>query len=268
MEIAAENAQNDALDSAISRASDNILKMAMLIEIGKSTPSHIITEDSISIAALLTIDFFLPSYMQIMGRLFVDIRNNKIEKAISVIQRMGGSCTRSTLIKNGHFTKKECDEIVESMLIGEILIEKRIKETKSTVYVLTTESKPLEIQSEELNNMFRTIRKLRTIHSFAMVEKNVAKSAKSDKEIEEYIDNHTYMCEDSSSSSSEVVKFAKSAKSAKLTYDIYENKFKTGAKPGERKCAELRRKRAEAALIKATPTHLDDYDNNTEAKVC
>lgn len=38
LEDAGEILHNDQLDSAIGRAQDNILKLAMLIEIGRSTP--------------------------------------------------------------------------------------------------------------------------------------------------------------------------------------------------------------------------------------
>ena len=72
--------------------------------------------------------------MQIMDRILSDVKTNKIEKAVSVIRRMGGNCTRSSLIQNGHFTKKECDEVVEAMVIGNILLEKKIKETKTLTY--------------------------------------------------------------------------------------------------------------------------------------
>jgi len=189
--IALENAGDDLscdhVNSAIGRAQDNILKLAMLLEIGKSTPSKEITAESLSIAALLVIDFYLPSFMQIMDRILSDEKTNKIEKAIAVIRGMNGTCTRSTLIKNGHFTKKECDEVVEAMVIGGILLEKKVKETGALTYILTTESKSLDINSNELSKMFselRTLRKFRKFHSFARDEKNPAKSAK----------NQTYMC--------------------------------------------------------------------------
>lgn len=80
----------------------------------------------------MMIDFYLPSFMQIMDRILSDVKANKIEKAISVIRRMGGTCTRSTLIQNGHFTKTECNEIVEAMVMGNILLERRVKGNENT----------------------------------------------------------------------------------------------------------------------------------------
>lgn len=194
LEDAGEILHNDQLDSAIGRAQENILKLAMLIEIGRSTPSHEITEESISIASLMMIDFYLPSFMQIMDRILSDVKANKIEKAISVIRRMGGTCTRSTLIQNGHFTKTECNEIVEAMVMGNILLERRVKETKTLTYILTTESKTLEMHSTELADMFSNLRKVSKVSSLANNTITSAKNAKSDKKITTDTTDNDYMC--------------------------------------------------------------------------
>jgi hypothetical protein len=73
LEDEGEKIQNESLDSAIARAEDNILKISMVLEIGKKEPSHEITKDSISIASLLVLDFFLPSFSQVMDRILSDI---------------------------------------------------------------------------------------------------------------------------------------------------------------------------------------------------
>jgi hypothetical protein len=152
LEDEGEKRQNESLDSAIARAEDNILKISMLLEIGKKEPSHEITKDSISIASLLVLDFFLPSFSQVMDRILSDIKTNKIEKAISVIRKMGGTCNRGTLIKNGHFKAKECDEIIEAMSIGSIVDVKKVKETKLVTYILKSDEKVVNIQSTELTD--------------------------------------------------------------------------------------------------------------------
>jgi hypothetical protein len=193
LEDEAEKKQDEALDSEVARIEDNILKLSMLLEIGKKEPSHEITEDSIATASLLALDFFLPSFIQLMDRLLSDVKNNKIERAISVIRRMGGTCTRSSLIKNGHFTARECDEIIEALVIGHIVEEKRVHETKGITYILISEAKPLVLQSTEvmskLNQLreirnVRKIRKIRNVHTFASDTKTSAKNAKSQKEID------------------------------------------------------------------------------------
>lgn len=189
LEDEAEKKQDEALDSEVARIEDNILKLSMLLEIGKKEPSHEITEDSIATASLLALDFFLPSFIQLMDRLLSDVKNNKIERAISVIRRMGGTCTRSSLIKNGHFTARECDEIIEALVIGHIVDEKRVHETKGITYILISEAKPLVLQSTEvmgkLNQLreIRNVRKLRNVRNTARNTKTVAKNAKSQKEI-------------------------------------------------------------------------------------
>lgn len=228
LEDEAEKKQDESLDSAVARIEDNILKVAMLIEIGKKEPSHEITEESIAIASLLALDFFLPSFMQIMDRLLSDVKTNKIEKAMSVIRKMGGHCTRSTLIKNGHFTAKECDEIIEAMVIGHIVEEKRIKETKGTTYILVSDAKPLTLQSTEITDLFdglRTIRTIRKLRTFAQDTESPAKFAKLDNK--NILSNNA--CEiDFLSETEKPAKSVKSAKNAKFDngqneQDIIEN---------------------------------------------
>lgn len=216
---------NDHIDSAIGRAQEHILKIAMLLEVGKSNPSHEITLESINIASLMVIDFFIPSFVQTVDRIMSDIKTNKIEKAIKVIRGMGGNCTRSTLIKNGHFTKKECDEIVEAMVLGGILLEKQIKETKTITYVLTTESKAIEIKSSKLSKMFHQFRTFRTFRSFAIDTNNLAKCAKSEEINKDTNENQTLDNVESIDSLCETAKLAKSANSAKIPEISIRQKF-------------------------------------------
>ncbi len=181
LEDEGEKIQNESIDSAIARAEDHILKISMLIEIGKNEPSYTVTGDSVSIASLLILDFFLPSFTQVMDRLLSDIKSNKIEKAISVIRRMGGTCTRSTLIKYGRFTARECDEITEAMVQGSIVDVKKVKETKLVTYIPKSDEKRINIQSTELTDLFsnlRDVRNLRNLHTYTRVEENVANFAK------------------------------------------------------------------------------------------
>lgn len=180
LEDEGEKVQNESLDSAIARAEDNILKISMLLEIGKKEPSHEITEDSISIASLLVLDFFLPSFSQVMDRILSDIKINKIEKAIAVIRKMGGTCNRGTLIKNGHFTAKECDEIIEAMVIGSIVDVKKVKETKLVTYLLKSDEKVVNIQSTDLTYLFANLRNLRNVRTYTVSTTNLAKIAKID----------------------------------------------------------------------------------------
>lgn len=158
-EDAAETMQNESLDSAIARAEDNILKIAMLLEIGKHEPSFEITQNSIKVASSLIYDFYLPSFMQIMDRIMSDVKNNKIEKAISIIRRSGGSCTVRKLSQNGHFYKKEAEELIESMVWNGILSEVKIKENGAIHYVLNTEKNSFKVNSTELSDMFTNFSK-------------------------------------------------------------------------------------------------------------
>lgn len=158
-EDTAETMQNESLDSAIARAEDNILKIAMLLEIGKRELSFEITQESIKVASSLIYNFYLPSFMQIMDRIMSDIKNNKIEKAISIIRKSGGSCTIRKLSQNGHFYKKEAEELIDSMVWNGILSEVKIKETGVTQYILNTERNSFKVNSTGLTDLFTNFSK-------------------------------------------------------------------------------------------------------------
>lgn len=211
LEDASERLNNESIDSAVGRSQEHILKIAMLLEIGKEEPSHEISEGSIALATTLVINFFLPSFTQIMDRILSDVQTNKIEKAIAVIRKMGGSCTRSTLVQNGHFIKKECDEIVEAMVFGNILEEKQITGTKKIVYILTSEATTLKIQSTSLTDKISELSNLSNLSTLAQDINYPAKIAKIVKNDEKQTQNAA--CEVGSYCySAKIAKIAKMAK--------------------------------------------------------
>ena len=93
---------------------------------------------------------------------------------------MGGTCNRGTLIKNGHFTAKECDEIIEAMVIGSIVDVKKVKETKLVTYILKSDEKVVNIQSTELTDLFANLRNVRNVRTYTVGVTTLANIAKID----------------------------------------------------------------------------------------
>lgn len=94
LENITDNILNGLLDSAAGRAQDYILKLAMLIEIGKTEQYFESTEESVQIASLLVINFFLPCFTSIRDQLFEDVKRNIIEKMLKIFRNKNGTCTK------------------------------------------------------------------------------------------------------------------------------------------------------------------------------
>jgi predicted transcriptional regulator len=141
LEKTAEESNNDILNSIIGRSQVHILKIAMLIELGKAQPSTTINIDSIEIAADWVINYYIPSIFETVGRLEEDIKNNKIEKVISIMRRRGGEVTHTRLLQDAHLVSREFNECISTMIESACIV--RTKE-KPTTYKLTTQRNPIK----------------------------------------------------------------------------------------------------------------------------
>ncbi|UGV41486.1 hypothetical protein J7W08_04125 [Methanococcoides orientis] len=83
----------------MGRASDYVLKISMLIEIGKKPISYTITKGSIEVAINLVGTYFLPSCIYVIERLEEDEKFNQIEKVLKKLRDKGGSCGHSDLLR-------------------------------------------------------------------------------------------------------------------------------------------------------------------------
>ena len=129
LEVSINKLGDRMLNSALGRYQIYILKLAMLIEIGKPNPNLIIHKDSMNLAIKLIIDYFLPSYQDVIGRLQEDVKNNQIEKVISVLRRMGNTGPRYKLLKNSKIKVKEFNEVLDTLLASNTISIKRITGT-------------------------------------------------------------------------------------------------------------------------------------------
>lgn len=215
LETTADNLNNDSINSAIGRAGDNILKIAMLLEIGMPEPSHTITVESVGVSYRLVTEFFLPSFVEITDRIYADVKNNKIEKAISVIKKSGGECSRSILIRNGHFSSGECNDIINTLIEGEIIEEKIIKSDNAkdkSIYILKKDTKTFKVESNELKEKFAVVSKVSKVRKYTTENNRI-------RDINLYsiysLDTDLYSSEDRFSCS-EAANFANSANQSEL----------------------------------------------------
>lgn len=116
LEEVCESQDNELLNAAVGRNQIHILKIAMLIEIGKATPSFCITEDSIKTAFNMVVSFFLPSMFDVISRLQSDAKNNQIERVIASLRNLGGKANRSKLLQNTHLKSKEFNECIDTLI--------------------------------------------------------------------------------------------------------------------------------------------------------
>lgn len=129
MEISVDKLRDRMLNSALGRYQIYILKLAMLIEIGKPEPSFCIHRESMDLSIKLIKDYFLPSYQDVINRLQEDAKNNQIEKVISVLRRMGNTGPRYLVLKNSKIKVKEFNEVLETLLASHTVSIKKIMNT-------------------------------------------------------------------------------------------------------------------------------------------
>jgi hypothetical protein len=185
LENITDNISDGLLDSAAGRAQDYILKLAMLIEIGKTEQSFEITEESVQLASLLVINFFLPCFTSIRDLLFEDVKHNMIEKMLKIFRNKNGTCTKSELITLGHFLKSERDSALEALQECGAVEEKIIAETKQHIYILKNDNKPkikIDSLAERFQNLeFKSVSRFSKLSSLTPDKECSAKFAKNDQ---------------------------------------------------------------------------------------
>ncbi|OPY16894.1 MAG: hypothetical protein A4E23_01641 [Methanomethylovorans sp. PtaU1.Bin073] len=130
------NTDNDAYAAATGRGQENTLKIAMLLEIGKSKPSFCITLDTMKYAADLVFNYFVPTTLDVCDRIQEDIRNNQIEKIISKLRKKGGVGYHSDVLRETKLVAKVFNECIYTMVESGAIKVYKEKETGKKTYVL------------------------------------------------------------------------------------------------------------------------------------
>jgi hypothetical protein len=145
IEEEADKLDHSIFSSAVGRSQIHILKLAMLIELGKEQISNTITKESIEIAASAVMSYFIPVLMDVVDRMQEDTKTNMIEKVISVLRRNGGAVQHTKGLHDSKLKSREFSEVIETLVESET-IEKIIEtETKKLYYILTEQKDKLDI---------------------------------------------------------------------------------------------------------------------------
>lgn len=135
IEDAADKADNSMLSSAVGRSQIHILKLAMLIELGKDPISTTITKESLAVSANAVVTYFIPTLMDIIDMMQEDVKNNQVEKVIYVIRRQGGAIQHTKALHDTKLKSKDFSEVIETLQESET-IEKVIETTTKKPYYM------------------------------------------------------------------------------------------------------------------------------------
>ena len=144
LEDEADEIDNDMLNSALGRSQVHVLKLAMLLEIGKNEPSFVLTKNSIEVAMYMVMNYFLPTCMNIISRLQEDVKFNQIEKCISVIRRLGGTTSHKLALQHSKLKAKEFNECIETMIESDTVKVFTEKGSNAKHYLLTESDKKIK----------------------------------------------------------------------------------------------------------------------------
>ena len=139
IELKVDNYNDGRFSSAIGRAEIYIFKLAMLIELGEADvdlQNFTISANSIDKATHMISNYFLPTMMGLLDRLQEDKKYNMIERVSAAIRELGGTTTRSILLRRSRMKAKDFDECILTMEDSGEVICKQEKESKITYYIL------------------------------------------------------------------------------------------------------------------------------------
>lgn len=133
------------MSSAVGRSQIHILKLAMLIELGKDLISTTITKESLAISANAVVTYFIPTLMDVVDMMQEDVKNNMVEKVIYVIRRHGGAIQHTKALHDTKLKSRDFAEVIVTLQESET-IEKVVESTtKKPYYILTEMKKSLDL---------------------------------------------------------------------------------------------------------------------------
>jgi predicted transcriptional regulator len=127
--------------SAWGRNVDHILKLCMLIEIGKAPhPNFTITLDTMKEACRIVKEYFFPTCIETLEQLQEDEQRNKVEKVVNVLRRKGGTCQHSMLLKSSKLLSDDFNRVISTLKESGVIEEYTGKKTGAKYYVLKKDS--------------------------------------------------------------------------------------------------------------------------------
>ncbi|WMW25377.1 DUF3987 domain-containing protein [Methanolobus sediminis] len=204
MEETVLDSGDNTLSMGWARNQVHILKIAMLLELGKNEPSHCIQLQTMQESCRIVIEYFLPMFVETVHRLQEDVKNNQIEKVRSVLLKNAGTLGRSDLLKYSRLKKREFDEVVETMLeSGEI--KSVVQNGSKKQWLVLNDDKRTFSQNSPISHISH-------IHT---EDKKTCEKSENDINCHEHT-NYIYMCGEVFDSSCESVKNVKNVKSVKI----------------------------------------------------
>jgi len=130
----ADSSTNEDVSSYTGRLMDNILKVAMLYEIGKKEPNYTLTNEGITFAANLILNYCQQCGLNIIELLEDDIKRNQVEKVESTLRKRGGLCSHTELLQATHLKSKEFKECIDTLLESQTIDVVLLAGTKKRHY--------------------------------------------------------------------------------------------------------------------------------------
>ncbi len=144
-----DDMNNSMLNTAFGRSQEHILKIAMLLEIGKPLKqdsneiNHVIDIDTMKISCEMVINYFLPTMLDTVNNLQNASNRNNIDRIIQTLRRLGGSTPHSALLHDTKLKSKEFNECIQTMLESNALKEYIDEKNKKKHYrLLATNEMP------------------------------------------------------------------------------------------------------------------------------
>lgn len=142
--------KNETMLGVWGRYSIYALKLAMLIEVGKSEFSNTISLETMKISLQLINEYFLPTFKVIIEYMEEDQTKNNVTIVLSKLKARNGLCQRDILLRESNLTERPFDEVIQT-LIRSNTINAMIDDKYRVVYTYKTDD-DRKFEEENLEN--------------------------------------------------------------------------------------------------------------------
>lgn len=188
IEEAADKADNAVLSSAVGRGQIHILKLAMLLELGKTPINTTITNESIDAAARMVTHYFLPTLIDVFDRLQEDVKLNMVERVLSVIRRAGGAIQHTKALHDSKLKSRDFAEVIGTLIESETIESVTESKSKKIFYILKELKNNLDLSTYQQHPNSPNLFNLQNPPDLLISQGN------NTKEILETLNNVTQLC--------------------------------------------------------------------------
>jgi len=116
LEDRADESGNGMIGSVIGRSEIHILKIAMLLEIGKAELSTTIGIDMMKVACDMVTQYFVPCIMDVMDEVDAWDAFSIVQNVVGKLRQLGGTARHSDLLRRTHLTSKEFRDAINTLV--------------------------------------------------------------------------------------------------------------------------------------------------------